>query len=246
MEESFGKLIIKTVDLHDKSDSGCGEELIDLSLDDKTREIFDLKSVDRGQLEKLLRSVYNKEGEAVKETGVVVSDVGDTVIKEDTPEVVRRQSVIIQGLVMETEELRDKVAMLEDELTSVPLVEELQSKLDMMENNLEDSESYVYKLLEENIDMKTEMEDLEQEIKEAQDHFRDNDAREFKKTKWELETMSKTVRNLQLKLKKAQLRAQLLRQEKEELEEKQTEGTMWKVAAVGSMAVIVAIWKLKN
>ena len=42
----------------------------------------------------------------------------------------------------------------------------------MMENNLEDSESYVYKLLEENIDMKTEMEDLEQEIKEAQDHFR--------------------------------------------------------------------------
>lgn len=227
------------------SDSGIGEELV-LSGDEKPvkKNNYDFASIDRSQLEKLLRSVTDKKHDDTVEGEVDDDDLH--LENSPKPDLVRRQSVIIQGLVMETEELRDKVATLEDELATVPYVEEMQDKLGAFERKLEDSESYVYQLLEENIDMKTEMETLEIEINEAQDHFRDNDAREFKKTKWELETMSKSVRNLQLKLKKAQLKAALLRQEKEELEEKQKEASMWRGAVVVGAVLAAAMWKLKS
>jgi len=235
------------------SDSGIGEELV-LSGDEKPIKKFnyDFATIDRNQLEKLLKSVTSKKEESGEEGDGSSFPLESNLIKdmspaiEEPPDLVRRQSVIIQGLVMETEELRDKVATLEDELASVPFLEELQDKLDNFERKLEDSESYVYQLLEENIDMKTEMETLEVEISEAQDHFRDNDAREFKKTKWELETMSKSIRNLQLKLKKAQLKAALLRQEKEELEDSQREGAMWRGAAVIGAVLVATLWKLKS
>merc|ERR1712025_1531661 len=111
---------------------------------------------------------------------------------------IRRQSVIIEGLTLETDELRRRCQMLEDEIDSVQ-VDDLQQKLDKVEGKLEETENYCYQVVEENVELKSEIENLETEISEVQDTFRDKDAKEFKKTKWELENLAKTCRNLQLK-----------------------------------------------
>ncbi|XP_023334916.1 uncharacterized protein DKFZp434B061 [Eurytemora carolleeae] len=47
----------------------------------------------------------------------------------DPHSTIRRQSVIIEGLSMEAEDLKKKVQSLEEELSSIPMVEELQGKL---------------------------------------------------------------------------------------------------------------------
>ena len=108
---------------------------------------------------------------------------------------IRRQSVIIEGLTLETDELKRRCQMLEDELAT-PGVDELQQKLDKVEGKLEETENYCYQVVEENVELKNEIETLESEISEVQDTFRDKDAKEFKKTKWELENLAKTCRNI--------------------------------------------------
>ena len=166
--------------------------------------------------------------------------VGD----KEAHSVIRRQSVIIEGLTLETEELKRRCQYLEDEIAVSP-AEDLQGKLSKMEGKLEETENYCYQVVEENVELKTEIENLESEISEAQDTFRDKDAKEFKKTKWELENLSKTCRNLQLKLGKAQARASRLRQEKEEIEEQQREQRVWKTTAVIA-ATALAVFHLVN
>ena len=130
--------------------------------------------------------------------------------------------------------------MLEDEIETTPM-EEVQSKLVKMEGKLEETENYCYQVVEENVELKSEIENLESEISEVQDTFRDKDAKEFKKTKWELENLSKTCRNLQLKLGKAQARASRLRQEKEEIEEQQREQKLWRTTAVMAAAALAML-----
>ena len=130
--------------------------------------------------------------------------------------------------------------MLEDEIETTA-VEEVQSKLVKMEGKLEETENYCYQVVEENVELKSEIENLESEISEVQDTFRDKDAKEFKKTKWELENLSKTCRNLQLKLGKAQARASRLRQEKEEIEEQQREQKLWRTTAVMAAAALAML-----
>ena len=163
---------------------------------------------------------------------------------EEAHSVIRRQSVIIEGLTLETDELKRRCQYLEDEIAVSP-AEELQGKLVKMEGKLEETENYCYQVVEENVELKTEIETLEAEISEVQDTFRDKDAKEFKKTKWELENLSKTCRNLQLKLGKAQARASRLRQEKEEIEEQQREQKLWKTTAVMAAAAL-AVFHLVN
>merc|ERR1712168_279084 len=140
---------------------------------------------------------------------------------------------------METEELRKKCQSLEEEL-GTPAVQDLSLKLEQVEGKLEESESYCYQVIEENVELKAEMEALEAEISEVQDTFRDKDAKEFKKVKWELENLSKTCRNLQIKLGKAQAKASRLRQEKEMIEEEQREKNLWKTSAVVAVAAVAA------
>merc|ERR1712142_620798 len=146
---------------------------------------------------------------------------------------------------METDELRRKCLHLEEELqgatgTTTPVVDDLTDKLQQVESKLEESESYCYQVIEENVELKSEMESLEAEIAEVQDTFRDKDAKEFKKVKWELENLSKTCRNLQIKLGKAQAKASRLRQEKEEMEEEQKDQNLWKTSAVVAVAALAA------
>ena len=153
---------------------------------------------------------------------------------------IRRQSVIIEGLTLETDELKRRCQMLEDELAT-NTVDDLQNKLGKLEGKLEETETYCYQVVEENIELKSEIENLESEISEVQDTFRDKDAKEFKKTKWELENLAKTCRNLQIKLGKAHAKASRLRQERDEIEEKQTEQKLWKTTAVVAAAAIAVV-----
>jgi len=157
----------------------------------------------------------------------------------ETHSVIRRQSVIIEGLTLETEELRKKCQVMEDELVT-PVVEDLHQKLGKVEGKLEETETYCYQVVEENVELKSEIETLESEISEVQDTFREKDAKEFKKVKWELENLAKTCRNLQIKLGKAQAKASRLRQEKEEIEETQREQILWKSTAVVAAAALAA------
>jgi chromosome segregation ATPase len=152
---------------------------------------------------------------------------------------IRRQSVIIEGLTLETEELRKKCKVMEKDLVT-PGVEDLSQKLVNVEDKLHETESYCYQVVEENVELKSEMETLESEISEVQDTFRDKDAKEFKKVKRELEKLSKTCRTLQLKLGKAQVKASRLRQEKEEIENEQREQNFWKTSAVVAVAALAA------
>jgi len=157
----------------------------------------------------------------------------------ETQSTLRRQSVIIEGLTMETEELRKKCQQLEEEVgCGTPLVDDLSQKLQNVESRLEESENYCYQVIEENVEMKSEIETLEAEISEVQDTFRDKDAKEFKKTKWELENLSKTCRNLQLKLGKAQAKAARLKQEKEDAEDLAREQMIWKTTALVAAAAM--------
>jgi len=158
---------------------------------------------------------------------------------DDSHSLIRRQYVIIDGLTMETEELRKKCQSMEEELTT-PAVQDLSQKLEKVEGKLEETENYCYQVLEENVELKSEIETLESEISEVQDTFRDKDAKEFKKVKWELENLSKTCRNLQIKLGKAQAKASRLRQEKEMIEEEQREKNLWKTSAVVAVAAVAA------
>ena len=153
---------------------------------------------------------------------------------------IRRQSVIIEGLTLETDELKRRCQMLEDELGN-NAVDEIQSKLEKVEGKLEETETYCYQVVEENVELKSEIENLEAEISEVQDTFRDKDAKEFKKTKWELENLAKTCRNLQLKLGKAHAKQMRLKQERDEIEERQTEQTLWKTSAVVAAAAIAVV-----
>jgi len=165
----------------------------------------------------------------------------------DPHSTIRRQSVIIEGLSLEADELKKKVQNLEDELCTVPLVEDLQGKLSQVESKLEETESFCYQVVEENVSLKQEIETLESEISEVQDTFREKDAKEFKRVKWELENLAKTCRNLQIKLGKTQAKASRLRMEKEEIESsKKSETHLWTTTAVVAAALLAGIHVLSG
>jgi septal ring factor EnvC (AmiA/AmiB activator) len=101
---------------------------------------------------------------------------------------IRRQSVILEGLTLESEGLRKKCQVMEDELVT-PVVEDLSQKLEQIEEKLEETETYCYQVVEETVELKSEIETLETEISEVQDAFKDKDVKECMKVKWELENM---------------------------------------------------------
>jgi len=187
---------------------------------------------DSGRAESIISSAHTSI------SGIDRAGPVDGLVQADPHSTIRRQSVIIEGLSLEAEELKRKVETLEDELGSVPMVDQLQDKLGQMEHQLEETETFCYQVVEENVTLKSEIETLESEISEVQDSFRDKDAKEFKRVKWELENLAKNCRNLQIKLGRTQAKAARLRHEKEDLEERQKEAKLWKTTAVVAAAIL--------
>ena len=208
------------------------EEMLESLLDSAQRR--DLVDNDDSARAESVASMTSSASSKGREKRVRVEDPGQA------HSMIRRQSVIIEGLTLETDELKRRCLMLEEEL-GTNAVDEIQSKLEKVEGKLEETETYCYQVVEENIELKSEIENLETEIAEVQDTFRDKDAKEFKKTKWELENLAKTCRNLQLKLGKAHAKQMRLKHERDEIEEKQTEQKLWKTTAVVAAAAIAVV-----
>jgi len=226
--------------------SRAGISNIEDLLESLSRRVRDVERIDRdfARINDLADNDDSARAESVASVVSSTSSRGREKEKErvydgETHSVIRRQSVIIEGLTLETEELRKKCQVMEDELVT-PVVEDLHQKLEQVEVKLEETETYCYQVVEENVELKSEIETLESEISEVQDTFREKDAKEFKKVKWELENLAKTCRNLQIKLGKAQAKASRLRQEKEEIEDQQHEQTLWKTTAVVAAAALAA------
>jgi len=222
---------------------------------DGTDVTGDLEHDDIDTLQELLESISfklkeckdqeNSDSARADSVSSIASEVDTLREKEnkiendgDKHSLVRRQSVIIQGLTLETDELRKRCQKLEEDMKT-PVVEDLSLKLEKAEGKLEETENYCYQVVEENVELKSEIETLELEISEVQDTFRDKDAKEFKRVKRELEHLTKTCRNLQIKLGKAQAKASRLRQEKEEIEENNDQ-SLWKTTAVMAVTAVAA------
>lgn len=77
--------------------------------------------------------------------------------------------------------------------------------------------------MDENEDMKKELRELEEEIEEMQDNFREDQADEYSSLKKELEQTTKNCRILSFKLRKSERKAEQLELEKIEAEKKYKE-----------------------
>merc|ERR1712173_5282 len=71
--------------------------------------------------------------------------------------------------------------------------------------------------MEENTELKTEVDALENEITETQDRFTEQDAKELKRMRSEMAALARTCRTFHLKLKRAERKSGKLKAQNEEL-----------------------------
>jgi uncharacterized protein YukE len=88
---------------------------------------------------------------------------------------------------------------------------------EMLRNKLEQAERMCEALMDENEDMKRELKNMESEIDEMQDNFREEQADEYVSVKKELEQTTKNCRILSFKLKKSERKITELESEKKSL-----------------------------
>lgn len=84
-----------------------------------------------------------------------------------------------------------------------------------LRNKLEQAERMCEALMDENEDMKRELKNMESEIDEMQDNFREEQADEYVSVKKELEVTTKNCRILSFKLKKAERKMEQLELERQ-------------------------------
>ncbi|XP_037040029.1 centrosomal protein of 290 kDa isoform X1 [Bradysia coprophila] len=126
----------------------------------------------------------------------------------------------VNDLNQQLEDLKDdkkylsvKVKELEQDLNLRPtkiIEDELKKKLQVAEQLCEE-------LMDENEDMKKELRNMENEIDEMQDNFREDQADEYSTIKKELEQATKNCRILSFKFKKSERKIEQLEQEKQSL-----------------------------
>ncbi|XP_059483839.1 myosin-11 isoform X7 [Neocloeon triangulifer] len=125
-----------------------------------------------------------------------------------------------------TEDLRDerkslslRVKELENENEAATAREpEMRRTIEDLRNKLSAAETLCEELMDENEEIKKEIRDLEEEIDEMQDNFREEQADEYTSLKKELEQTAKNCRILQFKLRKAERKAEALEAAKSEVE----------------------------
>ncbi|XP_065335876.1 uncharacterized protein LOC135936824 isoform X2 [Cloeon dipterum] len=132
----------------------------------------------------------------------------------------------VNELQQAAEDLRDerkslslRVKELEEENESATSREpEMRRTIEDLRNKLSAAETLCEELMDENEEIKKEIRDLEEEIDEMQDNFREEQADEYTSLKKELEQTAKNCRILQFKLRKAERKAESLEATKLELE----------------------------
>ncbi|GFW66358.1 uncharacterized protein TNCV_3433211 [Trichonephila clavipes] len=128
-----------------------------------------------------------------------------------------------KNLKKESKELKDEMNKLKQELTKKQ--ETAGSSMsnvnvETLKIKLAQSEALCEELMEENEEIKKEVRDLEQELEELHDNFREDQASEFRGLKKELETANKNCRVLQFKLRKAEKKCELLELDRHSLDDK--------------------------
>lgn len=120
----------------------------------------------------------------------------------------------------EKKSLSLKVRELESDLENRPTVQEAQRIADDLRSKLLAAETLCEELMDENEDIKKELRDMEEQMDELQDNFREDQAVEYTSIKKDLDQTTKNCRILSFKLRKAERKAAQLEFEKAELDKK--------------------------
>ncbi|KAL0099745.1 hypothetical protein PUN28_019864 [Cardiocondyla obscurior] len=142
--------------------------------------------------------------------------------KTSTSEVAKLQKKN-EALVQEKNTLLAKIKSLEKETISKPFRGERDKSHDDLRSKLKAAESLCESLMDENEDMKKEIRQLEEEIYELQDNFRDEQADEYTRLRKSLEQSNKNCRILSFKLRKVERKAEELEGERSAFEKKYEE-----------------------
>ncbi|KAK9889152.1 hypothetical protein WA026_004426 [Henosepilachna vigintioctopunctata] len=110
-----------------------------------------------------------------------------------------------------------KIRILEDEMKRYPK-EKVSNSVEELRSKLKAAETLCEELMDENENLKKDLRDMEEQIDEMQDNFREDQIVEYTSLKGELEQTTKNCRILSFKLRKAEKRNEQYEIEKHELE----------------------------
>nr|XP_012227813.1 PREDICTED: myosin-9 isoform X2 [Linepithema humile] len=142
--------------------------------------------------------------------------------KTSTGEVAKLQKKN-EALAQEKNILLAKIKSLEKETSVKPFRGDRDKLHDDLRSKLKAAESLCENLMDENEDMKKEIRQLEEEIYELQDNFRDEQADEYTRLRKSLEQSNKNCRILSFKLRKVERKTEELETERSALEKKYEE-----------------------
>jgi len=126
----------------------------------------------------------------------------------------------LSGLTKDKKAMKLKIKELESALERRPQVSETQKTISELQTKLKYLEKKCEDITRENDDLRGNVQNLEVELEEVQDNFREDEADEYRSLKRELENSAKNCRVLQFKLKKAEKSYADTQTEKVELESK--------------------------
>jgi len=125
----------------------------------------------------------------------------------------------VEDLRDEKKSLTLRVKELEEENEAATTREpEMRRTIEDLRGKLSAAETLCEELMDENEEIKKEIRDLEEEIDEMQDNFREEQADEYTTLKKELEQTAKNCRILQFKLRKSERKSESLEAAKLEIE----------------------------
>ncbi|KAG7189843.1 hypothetical protein KM043_017500 [Ampulex compressa] len=147
----------------------------------------------------------------------------DTMSAKASPNEVTKLQKKNEALTQEKADLLAKIKKLEKEMNSKAYRGEKDRTSDELKSKLKAAENLCESLMDENEDMKKEIRQLEEEIYELQDNFRDEQADEYVRLRKGLEQSNKNCRILSFKLRKVERKVEELETEKSGLEKKYDE-----------------------
>ncbi|XP_076248487.1 uncharacterized protein LOC143188229 isoform X2 [Calliopsis andreniformis] len=147
----------------------------------------------------------------------------ETISSKSSPNEVQKLQKKNEALTQEKTSLLTKIRELEKEVNLKSFRGERDREKDELRSKLKAAENLCETLMDENEDMKKEIRQLEEEIYELQDTFRDEQADEYVRLRKSLEQSNKNCRILSFKLRKVERKVEELESEKTSLEKKYEE-----------------------
>lgn len=191
--------------------------------DNFSREIENLKS----ELINMTERCQNLETEnEMLRTDLNKKGMSEMALRKQRDEVEN----LIKGLKTQLKSLEDKCVHLETE--NINLLNDMKAKHDAnqskpqtkeaeeLDERLTSKEKIMEDMLEENEQLKQEINELKVEMEEMYDSFRDQEAEEFREMQKELEFTAKNCRILQFKMRKLERRNEQLEQDKNQFEDR--------------------------